>query len=146
MATISIFCYGFWLIWLMMMLLFWMRQLTCAPWFILSACLWKHTCWRCCKITVLTWLVVLSCTRCLYALRILQHFVNTYWGQWNRPFWLTPTYQWNLNIDLTYQSVSSFNHLAYKLPITNVMHNDKKTTSQHAKKISGSWLKHKGKP
>ena len=37
----------------MEMLLFRLRQLTCAPWFILSACLWKRTCWRCCKTTVL---------------------------------------------------------------------------------------------
>jgi len=39
------------------MLLFWMWQLTHAPWFILSACLWKSTCWRCCKVTVLMCLI-----------------------------------------------------------------------------------------
>ena len=37
----------------MEMLLFRLRRPTCAPWFILSACLWKCTCWRCCKTTVL---------------------------------------------------------------------------------------------
>ena len=42
----------------MMMLLFELRQPTRAPWFILSACFGKRTCWRCCKITLLTWFLV----------------------------------------------------------------------------------------
>jgi len=51
----------------MMMFLFWLWWPTHGPWFILSACLWKCTCLRCCKINVLTWFVVLSCTSCLHA-------------------------------------------------------------------------------
>jgi len=43
-VAISIFCYGFQLIWLMLMLLLWLRRSTRAPWFILSVSLWNRTC------------------------------------------------------------------------------------------------------
>jgi len=73
-------CYDFQLIWLMMMLLFWLRCLMHASGFMFSTCLWKSTCLRRCKITVLTWFVVLSSTSCLYVWGIQKHFDNTCWG------------------------------------------------------------------
>ena len=80
-AAISIFCYIFNLISLMVMLLFQLRWLTHAPWLILPACLWKCTCLCCCKMT-LSWLGLLCflaqvVCMCLKYNSILS---TTYWG------------------------------------------------------------------
>jgi len=54
-AAISIFCYDFLINLINNDALFRLWRPTRASWFILSACLWKRTCWRCSKITVLNW-------------------------------------------------------------------------------------------